>query len=169
MYNIEELVTHKEKDMYNLVIKNIEDTTDTLRIATANFKDFRVMKDEKHTIAISELLNKIGKYAMIKIITSSKKSYAIEHMEGLNIRHVTCLRNHMKLIIIDNSFAYIGSANMTGAGLGIKSENSRNFEVGVITRDIRIITQLIEIFDSVFSGKYCKDCLLKRKGICAGI
>jgi len=46
-----------------------------------------------------------------------------------------CPRVHFKHIIIDGKLAYTGSANLTGAGLGIKGANTRNFEAGIITGD----------------------------------
>lgn len=38
-----------------------------------------------------------------------------------------CLRVHFKMLIFDFETAYIGSANLTGAGIGMKSSNRRNF------------------------------------------
>ena len=75
-----------------------------------------------------------------------------------------CTRIHFKHIIIDGKFAYTGSANLTGAGLGIKSANTRNFESGFITTDAGIITAIMNQFDEVWMGKYCKSC--KRKDFC---
>ena len=40
---------------------------------------------------------------------------------------------HFKLIIIDSTIAYVGSANLTGAGMGMKSPKKRNFEAGILT------------------------------------
>jgi len=45
--------------------------------------------------------------------------------------HVLCPRVHFKLMIFDLETVYIGSANLTGAGMGLKGENKRNFEVGI--------------------------------------
>ncbi len=52
-------------------------------------------------------------------------------MEGLE--RLLSPRVHFKAVVVDGTFAYSGSANLTGAGMGAKSENRRNFEVGFIT------------------------------------
>ena len=46
-------------------------------------------------------------------------------IEGLE--RALCPRVHFKIIIFDMKIAYVGSANLTGAGLGMKGENTRNF------------------------------------------
>ena len=61
-----------------------------------------------------------------------------------------CPRVHFKCIIVDGVKAYFGSANLTGAGMGAKSEKTRNFENGVLTDDLVLIEPLIEQFDSVW-------------------
>ena len=43
------------------------------------------------------------------------------------MERVLCPRVHFKLIIIDTTIAYVGSANLTGAGMGMKSSRKRNF------------------------------------------
>ena len=75
-----------------------------------------------------------------------------------------CPRVHFKHIIIDGKFAYTGSANLTGAGLGMKSPNRRNFEGGIITTQPEFINQIMRQFDDVWIGKYCKTC--GRKDFC---
>jgi phosphatidylserine/phosphatidylglycerophosphate/cardiolipin synthase-like enzyme len=72
---------------------------------------------------------------------------------------------HFKHIIIDGKFAYSGSANLTGAGLGIKSPDNRNFESGFITTDPVIVGAIMNQFDEVWLGKYCRDC--GRKDFCS--
>ncbi len=37
------------------------------------------------------------------------------------------------MMIFDWREAYVGSANLTGAGIGMKGENKRNFEAGILT------------------------------------
>ena len=55
-----------------------------------------------------------------------------------------------------------GYANLTGAGLGIKSPDNRNFEAGFITTDPAVVEAIMNQFDEVWLGKYCKGC--GRKG-----
>ena len=61
-----------------------------------------------------------------------------------------CPRVHFKCIIVDGRKAYFGSANLTGAGMGAKSERKRNFENGVLTDDPSLVEPLVEQFDSVW-------------------
>ena len=76
-----------------------------------------------------------------------------------------CPRVHFKHIIIDGKVAYAGSANLTGAGLGIKGENTRNFESGFVTTDREMVAAIMKQFDEVWMGKHCKTC--RRKGYCS--
>ena len=62
------------------------------------------------------------------------------------------------VIIIDSTIAYVGSANLTGAGMGMKSPRKRNFEAGILTDDPEMVDAAIEQFDNVWMGKFCKDC-----------
>ena len=59
---------------------------------------------------------------------------------------------------VDGVKAYFGSANLTGAGMGAKSEKKRNFENGVLTDDPALVEPLVEQFDSVWRGDFCRDC-----------
>ena len=76
--------------------------------------------------------------------------------EGME--RVLCPRVHFKCVIVDGHKAYFGSANLTGAGMGAKSERKRNFENGVLTDDPALVNPLIEQFDSVWRGDFCRDC-----------
>ena len=76
-----------------------------------------------------------------------------------------CPRVHFKIIIFDLKTAYIGSANLTGAGLGMKGENTRNFEAGILSSNKELVKSAIEQFDNVWMGVHCKNC--KRKQFCA--
>ena len=81
------------------------------------------------------------------------------------LERVLCPRVHFKMIIFDCEMVYIGSANLTGAGMGMKSENNRNFEAGILTDDPTIVEQAMDQFDSVWNGSMCKKC--RRKQYCA--
>jgi hypothetical protein len=58
----------------------------------------------------------------------------------------------------------MGSANLTGAGVGAKSDRRRNFESGIITTDGKIVDAIMEQFDAIWRGSRCKDC--ERKAFC---
>ena len=71
---------------------------------------------------------------------------------------------HFKIITFDFEEAYIGSANLTGAGIGMKGSNKRNFEAGILTNEPSILDAACEQFDKVWIGSHCKTCL--RRDVC---
>ena len=80
------------------------------------------------------------------------------------LERVLCPRVHFKMMIFDSKVAYIGSANLTGAGIGMKADGTRNFEAGILTDEPEIVEQAMNQFDEVWIGKHCKTC--KRKDFC---
>ena len=48
--------------------------------------------------------------------------------------------------------ADVGSANLTGAGMGMKSPRKRNFEAGILTDDPEMVDAAIEQFDNMWMG-----------------
>lgn len=80
------------------------------------------------------------------------------------LERVLCPRVHFKMLVFDFKEVYIGSANLTGAGIGMKGEDKRNFEAGILTDDPTIVEQAMNQFDDVWIGKFCKKC--KRRDFC---
>ena len=80
------------------------------------------------------------------------------------LERVLCPRVHFKMLVFDGKEVYVGSANLTGAGIGMKAETTRNFEAGILTDDTEIIEQAMNQFDEVWIGKHCKKC--KRREFC---
>lgn len=80
------------------------------------------------------------------------------------LERVLCPRVHFKMLVFDCKEVYIGSANLTGAGIGMKAETTRNFEAGILTDDPEIVEQAMNQFDEVWIGKHCKSC--KRRDFC---
>jgi len=74
---------------------------------------------------------------------------------------VLCPRMHAKIIIIDGNRAFLGSANLTGAGIGAKSPRRRNFEAGVFTRDPKMVAELCQYYDEFWMGNSCEKCGLR--------
>ena len=80
----------------------------------------------------------------------------------LPMRH--CPRVHLKVVAVDGRMLYLGSANLTGAGLGAKQEGRRNFEMGVVTDDDVLLDEVQARFDRIWSGRECGSC--KLRGVC---
>lgn len=81
------------------------------------------------------------------------------------LERVLCPRVHFKMLVFDSKEVYVGSANLTGAGIGMKGEDKRNFEAGILTDDQEIVEKAMNQFDEVWIGKHCKAC--KRREYCS--
>jgi len=79
---------------------------------------------------------------------------------GLTMRR--CPRAHIKAIVAEGRRMYLGSANLTGAGLGAKSPRRRNFEAGLWTDDVSLIDPVVDMLDGIWNGHQCRDCGRKQ-------
>jgi phosphatidylserine/phosphatidylglycerophosphate/cardiolipin synthase-like enzyme len=80
---------------------------------------------------------------------------------GVKLRR--CPRVHMKMIAIDGRLLYLGSANLTGAGLGAKGDGRRNFEMGIVTDNESMLDAAQERFDRIWRGAECGSCKLRSE------
>ena len=158
------------EDHYDKVIEKIKDCKKALWIGTADIKDLYV-KDGRGTKPLLEVLSDLAKRGVeIRLIHAKEPGPAFRQdfdkypalIDGME--RVLCPRVHFKIIILDLKTAYVGSANLTGAGLGIKGENTRNFEAGVLSSNKDFVKSAAEQFDSVWMGAQCKGC--RRKEFC---
>ena len=157
-------------DHYDKVIDRIKDCKKTLWIGTADIKDLYV-KDGRGTKPLLEVLSDLAKRGVeIRLIHAKEPGPAFRQdfdkypalIDGME--RVLCPRVHFKIIVFDLKTAYVGSANLTGAGLGMKGENTRNFEAGVLSSNKDFVKNAAEQFDSVWMGAHCKGC--RRKEFC---
>lgn len=81
-----------------------------------------------------------------------------------SLERVLCPRVHFKIIVIDSSVCYVGSANLTGAGMGMKSPRRRNFEAGILSSQETLVQAAMEEFDKVWRGDACESC--GRRALC---
>jgi phosphatidylserine/phosphatidylglycerophosphate/cardiolipin synthase-like enzyme len=75
---------------------------------------------------------------------------------GLTLK--VCPRVHFKAVIVDGAGLYLGSANFTGAGLGAKSGERRNFEMGFWSTDEGLIDAASARFAAIWEGRECASC-----------
>jgi len=73
-----------------------------------------------------------------------------------------CPRVHLKALVVDGRWMYLGSANLTGAGLGAKSDLRRNFEGGIWTDQLDLIDPIADLVEAVWSGRHCLRCGRKK-------
>lgn len=155
---------------YSDVLVHTLSVKSTLWIGTADIKDLFV-KISDHTLPFLGLLAKIiEKKVDVRLLHAKepgpqfRKDFDKYPILAKNLERAICPRVHFKMIIFDLQTVYIGSANLTGAGLGMKSPNRRNFETGIYTNHPDIVENAINQFDTVWRGEYCKSC--DRKEFC---
>lgn len=158
------------EQLYKQVIEPVAGATSFVWIGTADIKDLHVHYKGSVQSFLYVLDSLLKKKVAVRLLHAKepgvnfRKSFDKYPLLWDNMERQLCPRVHFKHIIVDGKFAYAGSANLTGAGLGIKSSNTRNFESGFITTDPGIIKEIMNQFDEVWMGKYCKSC--KRKEYC---
>ena len=142
-----------------------------LWLATADLKDLYVDKQRGMVPFLEVLSDRVKKQVAIRLLHAKEPGPAFRTdfdrypnlLEG--VERILCPRVHFKSVVVDGRFAYSGSANLTGAGMGAKSKTRRNFESGFITTDAEIIDQIMKQYDEVWIGMHCKEC--RRKEFCA--
>ena len=82
-------------------------------------------------------------------------------IESELFERILCPRIHTKAVVIDGRAAFIGSTNLTGAGLGAKHPDKRNFEAGFVSNMPEHIKPLMAFIDSLYLGKPCASCRLQ--------
>ena len=151
---------------FNEVIARDAKVKKYLWIGTADIKDLHV--EERPFLGVLADLIKKGKEVRLIHAKEPGPNFRedFDHYPVLftGLERLLCPRVHFKIIIFDLTMAYIGSANLTGAGLGMKSARTRNFEAGMLTDEPELVDAAINQFDSVWAGFKCKDC--GRKDFC---
>lgn len=156
---------------YTEVLLRVQSVKKTLWIGTADIKDLYVEmgKEKKPFLALVAQLIRHG----VEVRLIHAKEPGPNFREDFDkypvlydrLERVLCPRVHFKMIVFDCKEVYVGSANLTGAGIGMKAETTRNFEAGIFTDEPEIIEQTMNQFDDVWIGKHCKKC--KRRDYCS--
>ncbi|MBR5926884.1 MAG: phospholipase D family protein [Spirochaetia bacterium] len=157
-------------DHYSQVVQRMQDVTKLLWIGTSDIKDLYVMEGQGTKPLLGVLSDLVSRGVEVRLIHAKEPGPAFREdfdqypnlIDGME--RVLCPRVHFKIIIFDLNTAYIGSANLTGAGLGMKGENTRNFEAGILTTDPDLVEKAIQQFDDVWMGSFCPAC--RRKDFC---
>ena len=161
----------KNEEIYEKIFFNmIPHAKKFIWIATADIKDLYIKNGKTMIPFLNILADYIKKGVLIRIIHAKepgelfRKDFDKNPVLINGLERMLCPRNHMKLIIVDNKLAFMGSPNLTGAGMGAKSPNRRNFETGIISDDKSTVKEISDIFDNLWIGKFCHKC--ERKKFC---
>ena len=168
-----------DREHYDQVMSAVLDARRSVWISTANLKD--VIVEDPRVIpgrrrgrrgnyrSVLDVLAELAAQGVeLRLLHAAPPSRAFrrsfdarpELVEG-GIEMRTCLRVHLKTVVVDARLAYLGSANWTGAGLGAKGDGRRNFEMGIVTSDEQTIDQIQDRYDRIWRGAECQDCRLR--------
>lgn len=158
---------------YQLVPKElVMEARRLLWIVTADIKDLYIEDGKEFVPFLKVLADKLREGVEIRLVHAKEPGPRFredfdrfpELVEAEGFERILCPRMHMKCVIADGRKAYVGSANLTGAGMGAKSPHRRNFEAGVVTEERETIGELMTFLDAFYLGDHCVKC--QRREVC---
>ena len=122
---------------YKEVLSRVQSVKHTLRIGTADIKDLyvKVGKEKKSFLALIAQLIRCS--VEVRLIHAKepdpnfREDFDKYRVLYDRLERVLCPRVHFKMLVFDSNKVYVGSANLTGAGIGMKGKDKRNFEAGI--------------------------------------
>ena len=111
---------------YNDVLSNIANVKRTLWIGTADIKDLYIKQGNDVVPMLGVLASLLKKGIEIRLIHAKepgenfRADFDNYPVLATGLERVLCPRVHFKMLIFDLESAYIGSANLTGAGIGMR-------------------------------------------------
>lgn len=158
---------------YQEVIERICAAKSSIKIMTGDFKRFNLKPTEEQgnvykdgTPFIKYLMKKAVDGVSVQIICSRPSHFFMDewkdYYKQMNNPELFdfkfCVRNHAKSIIVDDILAYIGSANVTPAGLGQGIFTPGNFEAGILTDNQNVVASLKTMFSEIWASESCRNC-----------
>ncbi len=142
-------------------------------IATANMKGTGILYKGKFVTFVDLMASLVSRGVSFRMIHAELPSAPFrrryEQLDGsgllsAGVEFLHCIRMHAKMFIVDGEVALIGSPNLTGAGIGAKSEKNRNFEVGFLMEEQPATEPFMDYFDYIWMGGPCPTC--GRRDLC---
>jgi phosphatidylserine/phosphatidylglycerophosphate/cardiolipin synthase-like enzyme len=151
-----------------VVLGKLAHARESVWIATANVKAMFVEQGEQF-VPVLEVFDRLAARGVaLRLLHAELPSRPFRAAFDARARLVrgglelkVCPRVHFKAVVVDGAWAYLGSANLTGAGLGAKGEDTRNFELGFVTEDFDVIDRVTALYEAVWSGAECRGCRLR--------
>lgn len=156
------------EDHYNKVLSLASRVTRSLYIGTADIKDLHVKCGIDQIPFLQIMARLLNKGIDICLIHAKEPRPNFRNdfdrfpILFTKLHRVLCPRVHFKIIVFDEKIVYIGSANLTGAGFGMKSPFRRNFETGILTDEPDIVSNALHQYLDVLVGEHCRTCGRKK-------
>jgi phosphatidylserine/phosphatidylglycerophosphate/cardiolipin synthase-like enzyme len=152
-----------------VVLRRLTQARESVWIATANVKEMYVEDGGEFRSILAVFSSLAERGVELRLLHADLPSRpfraAFDRRKNLvrgGLALKVCPRVHMKTVLVDRAWAYLGSANLTGAGLGAKGPGKRNFELGFVTEDFDVIDRISTLYESIWSGAECATCKLRR-------
>jgi phosphatidylserine/phosphatidylglycerophosphate/cardiolipin synthase-like enzyme len=141
-------------------------------IMTADIKDMHVREGRRFVPFLKVLSDLVSRGVAVRLFHAKEPGPRFREdfdkqrvlIESDLFERLLCPRIHTKAVVVDGHTAFVGSANLTGAGLGAKHADKRNFEAGFVTTMPSHIDPLMAFIDSLYLGKPCASC--RRRNVC---
>ncbi len=141
-----------------------------LWIVTADIKDMHIVRGRRSVPFLAQMAELVEQGVSVRLIHAKEPGPRFRQdfdrypvlLESDLFERILCPRVHTKAIILDGKKAFITSANLTGAGLGAKHPDKRNFEAGILTDEKQHIAPLMRWIDNLYLGEFCARCRLRK-------
>jgi phosphatidylserine/phosphatidylglycerophosphate/cardiolipin synthase-like enzyme len=154
-------------DLYRTVVQErMAHARESVWISTANVKAMMIERDGRFRPVV-DLFSELTKRGVeVRVLHAElpsrpfRKAFDAKALLAKRMTLKICPRVHFKCVLVDSAWLYLGSANLTGAGLGAKGQDNRNFELGIVTEDFSTIDQVTALYERVWEGRACRTCKL---------
>lgn len=149
---------------FSEVLMRAAEARRSLWLGTADIKDLYIARGKAERPFLGVLADLLERGVEVRLIHAKepgpnfRADFDRYPVLAERLERVLCPRVHFKLLIIDSAMCYVGSANLTGAGMGMKSPRRRNFEAGVLSCEPAMVAAAMEEFDKVWRGSECARC-----------
>ena len=141
-------------------------------IVTADIKDMYIEQEGKYVPFLQLLAGLVRRGVSVRLIHAKEPGPRFredfdrfdELIDNELFERILCPRVHTKAVVVDSRVGFVGSANLTGAGMGSKHEDKRNFEAGFLFDEPEAVEKIAAWVDTLYLGDYCLTC--RRREYC---